>query len=132
MIKQQRGNIINIASTSCYISSPLSGSYPASKAAVIELTKEMAIEWARHKIRVNAICPSTVRTPMTEAALSKKETYDWTLRMIPLGRIGRPSDIANAAVFLASDESSYITAQVLRVDGGESETLGRIFMRYYW
>jgi 3-oxoacyl-[acyl-carrier protein] reductase len=132
MIKQQRGNIINIASTACFMAYPLSGPYPASKSGVIELTKDMAIEWARHNIRVNAICPGTIHTSMTEAALSNKDTYDWIVKMIPLGRVGLPSDIAKSAVFLASDESSYITAQVIIVDGGETENLGRVFKRYDW
>ena len=123
MIKVSNGNIINIASIVANQPYPLGGAYSASKSGVVIFTKQLAIEWAKYNIRVNAISPGVIRTPINEFHHSHAETYEKRRTLIPLQRIGMPEDIANAAIFFASDESNYITGQVLLVDGGLSETV---------
>jgi len=123
MIKARKGNIINIASIAGHQPYPLGGAYAASKSGVIIFTKQLAIEWAKYNIRANAISPGLIRTPLTESQYAHAETYEKRKTLIPLRRIGTPEDIAKVAVFLASDESSYITGQVLLVDGGLMETI---------
>jgi NAD(P)-dependent dehydrogenase (short-subunit alcohol dehydrogenase family) len=85
---------------------------------VIELTKEVAIELAPYKINVNSIGPGVIKTDMTRQIESDPQARRQTLARIPLGRFGEPEDIANAAAFLASDETDYITGEILFVDGG--------------
>lgn len=119
MIRQGKGGkIINISSIAGFIGFPSLAHYCAAKAGVIELTKEVAIELAPHKINVNSIGPGVTRTEMTKQIESDPEQAKQTLMHIPLGRFGEPEDIANAAAFLASDDASYITGEVLFVDGG--------------
>jgi len=121
MIKQKRGNIINIASIAGIVGLPARASYCSAKAGVIELTKVLACEWARYNINVNAIAPGYCRTEMLED-LIKRGLYDEkaVVGRCPAGRLGKPEDIANAAVFLALDESNYVTGHTLVVDGGWS------------
>lgn len=123
MIKARNGNIINIASIAAHQAFPLAGAYAPSKSGVVILTKQLAIEWAKYNIRANAISPGMVRTPLTESQYAHAETYRKRKALVPLKRIGAPEDIANAAVFLASNESSYITGHVLLVDGGLLESI---------
>lgn len=116
MIKQKSGNIINMSSIVGLNGMPGQANYSASKAGIIGLTESMAKELASRNIRVNAIAPGFVKTDMTG---SLKEDYkEKILAMIPLKRFAEVSDIANAAVFLASDNAGYITGQVLAVTGG--------------
>jgi 3-oxoacyl-[acyl-carrier protein] reductase len=116
MLKQRSGNIINISSVVGIIGNIGQANYSASKAGVIGLTKTSAKEFAKRGIRVNAIAPGFIKTEMTDklSDAAKEALYS----NIPLGRLGLPGDIANAAAFLASDNASYITGQVLVVDGG--------------
>ena len=120
MIKQKSGNIINISSAVGVSGvDPNSGQfigYQASKAAVIIMTKQLAVEWAVHNIRVNCAAPSFLATRLTNALI--KRTGENMLRWIPMHRIGRPEEIKGTAVFLASEASSYITGQVICLDGG--------------
>ena len=120
MIKQKSGNIINISSTVGVTGvDPNSGQfigYQASKAAVIIMTKQLAVEWAVHNIRVNCAAPSFLATRLTNALI--KRTGENMVRWIPMGRVGRPDEIKGTAVFLASEASSYITGQVICLDGG--------------
>jgi NAD(P)-dependent dehydrogenase (short-subunit alcohol dehydrogenase family) len=118
MIRQQAGRIINTASIMGMVGQKLTLSYCAAKAGVIGLTRALAIEWAEHNIRVNAICPGYVLTSINEEAMKNEKIYNATLRKIPLGRLGQVSDMAGAVLFLASDASAYMTGQTLTVDGG--------------
>lgn len=117
------GSIVNIASTAGAVARPGVAHYCASKAALIMLTKALAIEWAEHDIRVNAVAPGLVETPGVKGALVTDEDRDEhckKLTKIPLSRPGAPQEIADAVIFLASSASSYVTGHTLFVDGGYS------------
>lgn len=118
------GVIINISSVRAFVSYPGGVAYDSSKAALIAFTRALALEHGKDGIRVNAICPGYVDTPMTEEWLAtvpdREETMRQVLAVHPLGRIGTPRDIADAALFLASDAASFITGTALVVDGGMS------------
>jgi NAD(P)-dependent dehydrogenase (short-subunit alcohol dehydrogenase family) len=112
------GSIVNLASQAALLSLPNQVVYTATKGAVAAMTRSQAIDWATHGIRVNAIAPTFVWTPMAEPMLKIQQVHDASVRRIPLGRIGHPRDIAGAAVYLCTDASSLITGHVLPVDGG--------------
>lgn len=116
MIKQRGGNIINMSSVVGQSGNAAQANYSASKAGLIGLTKSLAKELASRNIRVNAIAPGFVKTEMTEVL--KDDLRDAILQSIPLKRFAEVTDIAQAAVFLASDNAGYITGQVLAVNGG--------------
>jgi 3-oxoacyl-[acyl-carrier protein] reductase len=116
MIRARKGSIINMASVVGIHGNGGQANYAASKAGVIALTKSLAAETAARGVRVNAIAPGFVETDMTRAMTEDAKTK--TLALIPLKRMGAPDDIANTALFLAGDESAYITGQVIPVDGG--------------
>lgn len=117
MLAQNSGVIINVASIAGLGGGQLNTvGYNASKAAVINLTRALAIEWATHNIRVNCIAPGMFRTRMTEAILQRAESR--VAAATPMKRIGQPGEIAPAVLFLASSAASYITGQVLPIDGG--------------
>lgn len=116
MRDQQQGCIINMSSISGKVGLAGQTNYSAAKAGIIGLTKAAAKELARHGIRVNAIAPGLIRTPMTEAM--RADIWEQKMSEIPMGRAGEPSEIASVATFLASDMSSYMTAAVLEVTGG--------------
>ena len=116
MLKQRSGKIINISSVSGILGNAGQANYAASKAGVIGLTKTMARELGSRGITVNAIAPGFVDTEMTE--ILSEELKENACKQIILGRFGKPEDIANTAVFLASDKADYITGQVISVDGG--------------
>ena len=116
MLRQRSGSIINMASYSGIEGNRGQANYAASKAGLIGLTKTTAKELASKNIRCNAVAPGFIATEMTEAM--PQQAKDIALSLIPLKRMGQPGDIADAVAFLASDESSYITGQVLSVDGG--------------
>ena len=118
MKTNNEGVIINTASAAGIIGFPDAISYAASKGGVVSLTKAMAVDYAQHNIRVNCICPGTGETGMTKDVLENKKLREMFLAPIPLKRFGQVEDIANAALFLASDLSSYLTGVVLPVDGG--------------
>lgn len=116
MIKQRGGRIINISSVSGVLGNAGQANYAASKAGVIGLTKSVAREFASRNITVNAVAPGFIETEMTNVLSdSVKEN---AVKQIPLGKFGKPEDIAAMVKFLASDEASYITGQVINVDGG--------------
>lgn len=115
------GSIINMASESAYVGFPMHPAYTSSKAAVVHLTRSMAVRYAEENIRVNSLCPGTIDTELYQAFLSEQPDPDAVNRKIkemhPLG-IGEPEDIAWAAVYLASDESRYMTGAPMLVEGG--------------
>jgi NAD(P)-dependent dehydrogenase (short-subunit alcohol dehydrogenase family) len=112
------GSIINVTSLTEFIGIPTLSVHGACKGGVAQMTRAMAVEWAASGIRVNAVAPGRIRTPMTEQLFQDDETRESFLRLIPMARLGLASDIGNAAVFLASDASSYVTGQTVVVDGG--------------
>ena len=118
MIKQKNGKIINIASIFGQIGFPNYSAYCASKGGVINLTRELAMELAPHKVNINAIGPGIVETELVKTTLEDPEVMKSILPFIPFGRIGKTEDIAAVAVFLASDESEYINGQTIFVEGG--------------
>jgi NAD(P)-dependent dehydrogenase (short-subunit alcohol dehydrogenase family) len=118
MIGNGYGRIVNIASLSTFVSLFEVAAYSASKAAVASLTKSLAIEWARHGVNVNAIAPGVFRTALNEKLLDETPRGQEFLTRTPMGRFGNVEELAGAAVFLASEAASYVTGEVLVVDGG--------------
>lgn len=120
MLRQGHGSIINIGSMSGHISNrpQPQASYNASKAAVIHLTKSLAGEWADRGVRVNSISPGYVGTELTKQGMSNEQWREIWLGSTPMGRVAEPTEVAPAAVFLASDATSYMTGSDLVVDGG--------------
>jgi NAD(P)-dependent dehydrogenase (short-subunit alcohol dehydrogenase family) len=127
MLAAKRGSIVNITSVQGLFGFPGYPHYAASKGGIISLTRQMAREYARNGIRVNCIAPGTVETPMNIKVLERvpnpTELRSAWERMHPMGRIGQPIDIAWGALYLACDESSWVTGQCLSIDGGVSCTV---------
>jgi NAD(P)-dependent dehydrogenase (short-subunit alcohol dehydrogenase family) len=119
-LAKARGAIVNIASMHALFGAPLSPAYSASKGGIVQLTKSLAVAWAEDGIRVNAIAPGWIETPMTIPARSDAARNRAILDRTPLGRWGTPADIAGPALFLASDAARFVTGAVLVVDGGYS------------
>ena len=118
MIKQQKGNIINISSILGRDASPFAAPYGASKAAIMNLTMSLSVEWAKHNIRVNCIAPGPIVTEGYLGVLEKGGSAEPPKTHQALGRWGQPIEIAKVVLFLASDDSSYLVGQTICVDGG--------------
>jgi NAD(P)-dependent dehydrogenase (short-subunit alcohol dehydrogenase family) len=120
MLEQASGNVINIASVEGIEGFEGGSAYNASKGGVILLTRNLAIDYGRKGIRVNAICPGFIKTPLADAIFSEalQEPLQRVVEATQLGRMGEPEEIAGGALFLASDDASYVTGQTLVIDGG--------------
>ncbi len=119
MLKLGKGAIVNTSSAAGLVGAPSNPAYPASKHGVVGITKSTALEFARKGIRVNCVCPGPIRTGMNESLVAANpEMVKAMDQKVPMGRIGEPEEVAAAAMFLCSDEASYITGAALPVDGG--------------
>jgi NAD(P)-dependent dehydrogenase (short-subunit alcohol dehydrogenase family) len=118
MIQQGGGKIINMVSVGAVVAFQRQIAYCATKGGILQLTKVLAVEWARYNIQVNAIGPAYLETELTKGMRESKAISEDLLRKTPMGRFGNPEEIVGAAVYLASDTSSYVTGQTLFVDGG--------------
>jgi len=118
MLERESGSIINIASLSTFVALYEVAAYSASKAAVASLTKSLAIEWSQKGVRVNAIAPGVFRTPLNEKLLDETERGREFLLRTPMKRFGNVEELAGAAIFLASDAASFVSGEILTVDGG--------------
>ncbi|MEI7892299.1 MAG: SDR family oxidoreductase [Myxococcales bacterium] len=116
MVRQKSGSVIFVSSVTAMDGNVGQVSYSASKAALIGATKTLAAEMAEHNIRVNAVAPGVIKTDMT--AVIPPDAFQSLCARIPMGRVGLPSEVGGAMLFLASDLSSYVTGQVVRIDGG--------------
>jgi len=119
MVERKSGNIINIASVAGLRPAESNGVYNIGKAGVVMLTQLLARQLAKYNIRVNAIAPGMIMTPMTEATLGNPEMRKRWENFIPLGQVGEANDIANAALFLASEASRHVTGHTMIIDGGQ-------------
>ncbi len=119
MVERKSGSIINIVSVFGLTGFMNISPYIASKGAIVQLTKALAVEWARHNVRVNAIAPSYIQTEMAKRDIeSDKRILQFNLSKIPMRRGGQPNEVAGAVVFLASEASSFVTGETIAVDGG--------------
>jgi NAD(P)-dependent dehydrogenase (short-subunit alcohol dehydrogenase family) len=119
MIRQKSGRIINLSSQAGFVALPTESIYCMTKAAIAHLTKCLAVEWGKHNITVNAVAPTFIRTPGTEACLADPEfRSDVIERIAALHRVGEPMEVAGAVVFLASSAASLITGETILIDGG--------------
>jgi NAD(P)-dependent dehydrogenase (short-subunit alcohol dehydrogenase family) len=118
MKKNNYGKIVNIASIAGFVGFPASALHSATKGALVAVTRDLALNYAKYRINVNAIAPGIIETPMTEELLKNRAEKSDILKNIPYGRVGTTADIANGVAFLVSDDSEYITGQTLVIDGG--------------
>jgi NAD(P)-dependent dehydrogenase (short-subunit alcohol dehydrogenase family) len=118
MTKQKSGSVVNMASINAHIAMERQAGYASSKGGIVQLTKVLALEWAKYNVRVNALSPAHHKTPLVEQMVSDTEWYEDMVSRIPLGRFGEAYEIIGPAVFLASKASSFMTGSSLLTDGG--------------
>lgn len=118
MLTRGEGSVVNITSIGGVVALPRLAAYCGAKAALNSLTRVLAVEWAKHGVRVNAVAPAYVRTAMTDELLDHDTLGPMLLASAPIGRFAQPKDVAGAVVFLASSDAAYITGQTICVDGG--------------
>jgi NAD(P)-dependent dehydrogenase (short-subunit alcohol dehydrogenase family) len=118
LLAQRNGAIVNTASMLSFFGGPAVPAYSASKGGVMQLTKSLAVAWAKDGIRVNAVAPGWIATPLTQALQEDAARSQVILDRTPMARWGRPADVAKAVLFLASDQAAFITGAILPVDGG--------------
>jgi NAD(P)-dependent dehydrogenase (short-subunit alcohol dehydrogenase family) len=120
LVRTGGGSVINVASIAGLVGGEMlpATAYGTSKAAVIGLTRRLAVQFARHKVRVNAVCPGPIETPILDPYFGDAEVKQRFLQRMPIGRIGVPDDVVTLCVYLASDESSFMTGSVIVIDGG--------------
>jgi meso-butanediol dehydrogenase/(S,S)-butanediol dehydrogenase/diacetyl reductase len=130
-LRRSRGSIVGVGSVAALRTNAIMSGYSASKAGLVSLIQSIAVEYAAHGVRANAVCPGWVRTEMAdeelgpiaaERGISLEETYDLATSLVPIGRAARPEEVAAAILFLASPAASYITGAALPVDGGSTVT----------
>jgi NAD(P)-dependent dehydrogenase (short-subunit alcohol dehydrogenase family) len=120
LLERRTGSVINVASVAGLSATPAMAQYGASKAALISLTRTLAVEWASTGVRVNALCPGWTATDLNRTLWENEEVFAGLTATIPMGRWAKPEEMAGPAVFLASDASSFMTGQTLVVDGGQT------------
>jgi len=123
MLARGKGSIIHIASVSGHAPQPFSSAYSVSKAGVLMLSRQLAVEWGPHGVRSNVVSPGLIRTPMTEPTYTAEGVLERREAAVPMRRVGRPGDIGNAVVFLASDRADYVNGGEIVVDGGFTQTI---------
>jgi len=117
MLKLGRGAIVNTASTAGLVGLEASPAYCASKGGVVQLTRAAALDYAKARIRVNAVCPGVIRTPMVEHLVGTQAEAG-LIAVEPIGRMGKPNEVAEAVVWLCSEAASFVTGHAMAVDGG--------------
>jgi len=120
LVKGENPSVVNIASIAGTFDVQSGPPYGMTKAAIIQLTRHLAVEWAPQNIRVNSVSPWYIATPLTVPVLTNKERLDKILARTPMNRVGQPAEVASAVAYLAMDHASYITGQDVKVDGGMS------------
>jgi NAD(P)-dependent dehydrogenase (short-subunit alcohol dehydrogenase family) len=123
MVERGSGSIVNIVSISAIAPSPAVGTYSSSKAGVVALTHQTALDWGPAGVRCNAVGPGMILTESTSGAYAEPAAFTARSGAVPLRRLGTPRDIAEVVAFLASDRASYVTGQVIYVDGGLTQSL---------
>jgi NAD(P)-dependent dehydrogenase (short-subunit alcohol dehydrogenase family) len=119
MVEQKSGVVLVMASIYSFVGAPGNSIYCMTKGGLLQLSKAVAVEWARYNVRVNAICPGWIETDLTRPYMQDQKAVDAGLRQIPIRRFGKPEDIGPLAVYLASDEASFVTGQSFVIDGGQ-------------
>ncbi|MFW5911399.1 MAG: SDR family NAD(P)-dependent oxidoreductase [Halolamina sp.] len=117
-LRQSEGSVVNIASIYGLVAGPGATAYATAKGGIVNFTRSVAVDYASENVRVNSICPGFVETPMTEPVFGEQEFYEYVHGQTPMGRVAQPEEIAGLAMFLASDEASYVTGANIPVDGG--------------
>ena len=118
LIPQGYGKVVNIASQMGVVGYTYRSAYCSAKAGVVNLTRVLAFEWAKHKVTVNSVAPTFIDTPLTRPMFENKEFYNDVISRIPMGRLGTPEDVVGAVVYLASPAADMVTGHTLLVDGG--------------